>query len=283
MTNTPADPDSSPVEIFCMNCDYNLTGSPGNRCSECGEPFDRAKLTDWVCRPKQPMRLNLDTTGLRRFTGVFLASLFAPKRVGRYLSPCVNSWEAFRYSLVIRLCAALLVPVVTILVQAASPEWTLSARDIGLLLVTFGPVVVLASLTSDLLITAMLVGRVEPHQVQRKNRFSFWFAVCCAFSPHLIFWTATLTVYYAAADRMEHMPSDAYLGFLARLMVLGFVAFLGCALWWWFCLGRAIGMRGARTLGKWFIVASIPLLGATGAYIAGTFCGLCVWLFANEP
>jgi hypothetical protein len=227
-------------------------------------------LIDWVSLSNQPLRLNPYVTGFRRFVSVYLASLFTPGRLGRLLPPRVSAWDAFCYSVVVRCVAALIISAITV----ADPTTTLSTPDIGLLVLLTSLYVVLASLASDVFIAGTLAARAEPRQVAKQQRFRFWFALCCAFSSHLILSAASIPTCFVAAGMVWDDGQGDDLAVL--FLIIGTTAPFLFGAWWWFCLGRAIFVRGVSSGAKWLIVALIPLLGAAGAYVASVFIGL-VW------
>src|SRR5687768_1537802 len=55
---------TSSVRIFCPDCDYDLTGLAENRCPECGQEFDAARLNFWTTEQGLPL-----TAGPRRDVG----------------------------------------------------------------------------------------------------------------------------------------------------------------------------------------------------------------------
>src|SRR5512133_2142381 len=113
----PGPPSLSSVEFYCLNCGYNLSGTAEDRCSECGEPFDREILIQWTTAARQPLPFGPLPHGPENH--VFRLSLFSPSRLGRLFPPRPDGEAAGGYSIAMRLLASLGVPFVFLLCVAA--------------------------------------------------------------------------------------------------------------------------------------------------------------------
>lgn len=86
-----SDPASDP-HLHCMECDYDLTGVPEDRCPECGLAQARSRMQAWMnWGDLKPPFGNLPPVGGDR--PIWIASLFQPGELGRRLPPNVDETQ----------------------------------------------------------------------------------------------------------------------------------------------------------------------------------------------
>ena len=257
MTNTPTtptNPDSSPVEIFCMNCGYNLSGSPSDRCSECGSVFDREDLIHWTTMYNRPMAL--PDAGPRPYWHLFHASLFTPSRIGRQLASKIDPTSASEYVLLMRVLAGIAVPIVfTILLAIITDEGEVILAVLVLPLPILG-----GGFLCDLVLSALMSKLLVPRSVALPPRGQFCKALCRAFSGHLfvhavLFLGTVLAIILSQeADLLVQLVRN-----VAPFLLIGLPVTM--IVWWWNNLGRAIVARCEPTGSRTTLLVLIPVVG----------------------
>lgn len=247
-------PASPAVELYCPHCGYNLAGTPQDRCSECGEAFDRIALTQWTTYPAQPLPFGeLAATNKEGLLGL---SLFHPAKLGRLLPPRPDVEAAKGYSYAVRV-VALAVPAALIIVAAAVTERSATAVPI-----LFIPLpILLASSACEVAIAALLARGVVARSVGDGERYVLWRTLCRCFSSHLLANVSLFSLIEAVV--FVHLRlSNAHRTYQAGvLLALPWLIPLGMILWWWYCLGQAIAARGAPGTARTVIIILIPLTG----------------------
>jgi hypothetical protein len=261
-------PPPAADELFCPHCGYNLCGTTEDRCSECGEPFDRAALTAWTTTARQPLPFG-SLGASARGTDLFRASLFAPSKLGRLLPPYPDP-DAVN-SLTTRLLAAGGIPFICLMI--AAPIGRHGNAFFSILLI-FLPILI-ASVVCEASVAGLLGKWVPARSVPLWNQPSFWRTLCRCFSSHLLVTTTLFWVVLAFVLAVYGVTSPAY-RFPATRGLLPWLPYLvpvATVLWWWYCLGRAIAARGAPCAARTIIILLIPVI-AIASIVLGIGVGL---------
>lgn len=252
-----APPVEHGVELLCPRCDYDLRGTPEDRCPECGQIFGRDRLVTWATGRNLPLTFERCDPGVNQGKTILWASLFAPTWLGRELPPFADRTAAVRYSLCIRVIAAIVGAGV------AAPF----GGDLPFALIVTAAVF-LASLACESMATLLLARLARPRAVPRHHTHRFWRNLCHLFSAHLLI-TCGLA---GLSDTILFWP-------------FGAVAILApVVLWWWLCLGKAVFGRALPSAGRTAAVLLIPVvalvaivlgyaLGVLGGFVAFALSG----------
>lgn len=248
-------PPATPVaaEIHCPNCGYNLSGTNEDRCSECGQSFDRATLIEWTTDPRQRLPLgSLSQPG----DNTLRLSLFDPARLGRLLPPHPDVAAVKAYSRVVRLLAVVGAPLVLtstmaiITGEAGFFSHVLPALPLPLLI---------APLACESLIAVLLARFVEPGSVPRPDWYPFWRTLCRLFASYLLITVSLVCLLIIlAVVLIELMSSSNPVSWIVP--TLPFWIPVGMVLWWWHGLGQAIAARGAPCTARTVIILFIPAI-----------------------
>lgn len=248
------------IELFCMECDYCLTGLVDDRCPECGHPFDRHRLIEWTTQPNQPIPFGNTTGG--RPPGLLSTSLFHAKRLGRQVPPHGNLKGLMARMSVWRtavFAAMLVITVVPVWYQAGG---TLDGTII--VAVAFAKLVgmLLGFMLAELAVAGLLAFLVAPRAVPKKTgRFRFWYALCLCFSTFSILslvsfillpWVLGLLI---AAFSSGAGSSTLFLFYTGRFLPLLLL------LWWWRNLGMAVAARAVGRSRTGLAICLIPIIG----------------------
>jgi hypothetical protein len=110
-TATP-DHDDEP-HLHCMECGYDLTGVPEDRCPECGLLQARSRIQVWMTSDDvHPPFGNLPPASGN--CGIWFASLFKPSQLGRRLPPHVNEMDIVSHLWHMRAVAFVIIIVSTL-------------------------------------------------------------------------------------------------------------------------------------------------------------------------
>lgn len=264
-SNQPVpDPASNLADsgLRCPQCDYNLTGLAESRCPECGAAFDPEELRrilagGWAPIPGWDDRG--DTNILVAFARVCWATWFHPGEFARRFPLCYDrlSVTAFRWlARAVAIGIFWLTPVVLYVAMGGFPG---KARHLAPTILVFYLPIVLATLFASFVCETVLgvildfaVGwtRLPPHPRSRRS----WLGIVSFYSSFLIVTAATAG--------LAGNVIIALLGVGSRLgNTLLLPLFAVDLLWWWYCLAKAVAIRGSRRRGKWFAIAIIPLVG----------------------
>ena len=258
----PSPPEApASTDLFCLNCDYNLTGLEQDRCPECGKAFDRGALIEWATRPNQPLPFGRATDG--KHHSIFLASLFAPRRLGRQLPPHGSLLRVVGLTLGWRIilglaCVAASAPIVRrqLMMLGDTANFTLIMANLmrsaaGMLTIIVGFAL------AEVAVAASLTLLVEPRAVPKsRGRFRFWYSLSLCFSG---FSYLTLVIVWSLPQifllfRPYRAPS---IGTLTGLFLLAVVLLIS----WWRCLGLAVAARAAGSSRTLLAIGLIPVVG----------------------
>lgn len=274
----PTSPEA--VELWCTECGYNLTGTVEDRCSECGREFDRAVLIEWTTGRQQRLPLgSLSQPG----DNTFWLSLFKPARLGWLLPPHPDTAAVKTYSLVVRILAAVGVPLVLTSIMAIPA----GEKEFFYVLFLIPLPLLIPSLACELLIAALLARFVEPRSVPRPDWYPFWRTLCRLLTSYLLITVSLVCLAIGLADviigRILTPPSLGLRIILRIATTLPFWGPIGMVLWWWYSLGQAIAARGAACAARTVIILLLPAIAlaaiALGLGITMLEVYVVAWLF----
>ncbi len=88
--------------MLCPHCDYNVVGCESEICPECGQPYDRARLTAWAAACDSKALPCPDLDGRNLGLAVWGMTFFQPTRLGRLFSPSPSLERAFWFGMAMR-------------------------------------------------------------------------------------------------------------------------------------------------------------------------------------
>jgi len=244
--NRLASSDSlSNIDLQCPQCDYNLTGLRDNRCPECGEAFDPAKLTAWMRHPNQPVLYSG-----KPLTGLLKIPFTSPKRIGRELAVRCSPWEIGLYGLATKSLAA--VVFFAAILAEMKPRFMLTPLMIS------GITLALAYVVESLLGVVFAVS-LQPRLMPCKSyRYRFWRNLCRCFS---FFLTISAILFW--------------LGQSFDLLPYAFFAF--SLVWWWVSLARAVCVRSKPSAQRVLAILLILVIGL-GAMMIGIWASAVAFM-----
>ncbi|MDM8005219.1 MAG: hypothetical protein QUV05_03580 [Phycisphaerae bacterium] len=250
------------LDLPCPHCDYNVRGTPEDRCPECGNHFNRERLIRWSTERDLPLSFtrtdNPDQDGL-----VLTDSLTRPGRLARELPPMACKANATTYGWAMRGTG-----VFVIFIAAAIMSYDADAAGYALLF-SVGPVI--GTLFCEVIIALLLARLVKPLAVPMGAEYRFWRTLCACFStyfpiscavvlflPRIIFEIAD-----SAATRDPSVMACLQLAMMAvpALMIL----------WWWLALAKAITVRGRASSGRTAVIWLIPVVGLVSVFLGAVF------------
>jgi hypothetical protein len=250
---TPAD-----RALYCPSCGYDLRGSPGDSCPECGAAIDRETLE----RAQIPWSRRRTEGRLKALRQTIWQATFHTKRFAEAAAGPVDYREARRFQITVILGMVSSVGlilgacfVVAYLLEGwqYAMQWSAIAYGVGLVLLT------------GLLLTATVVHTYWLHPrklpIEQQNRavaMGYYAAAPVGLAP----FTALLWVpgwIIAEASGPLHLQSYWYLGMILLLIGLGLLAIIPLAQW---RIALVIARRVAQRqgLGFWSLALGLPLL-----------------------
>jgi len=165
------------VDILCPHCDYNVRGTPEDRCPECGRHFDRSRLYRWTTK------IGLSASFTRSgkpypSNSAFVASMLTPSRLAQELPPLVNAGKAGFVAWGMRFNGCLACAILTTVLRR-NPDGLFLGIIVGYLLVA-------SLLIGEWLILFALTRWIDPKAVPRDRRYRFWRALLYCFSPYFV-------------------------------------------------------------------------------------------------
>lgn len=250
------------LDLFCPHCDYNVRGTPEDRCPECGNHFNRERLIRWSTERDLPLSFtrsdNPDQDGL-----LLTDSLTRPGRLARELPPMAYKANATTYGWAMRGTG-----VFVIFMAAAIMSYDADAAGYALLF-SVGPVV--GTLFCEAIIALLLTRLVEPLAVPRGAEYRFWRTLCACFSTYFPISCAVVLflprIIIEIAD--SSVASDPLVVVCLKLAMMAVPALM--ILWWWLALARAIAARGRASSGRTAVIWLIPVVGLVSVFLGAVF------------
>ncbi len=249
-----------PAELVlrCLNCDYDLTGLPENRCPECGEPFDPWELR--ALHYNIPQRLP-GTNGmlLPDALTIWALAFFAPRELARRLPACVET-EQRRWHSVASYATALLILVLGMLTIAGKPTLQIAPAAVCGTLCGFW--------LCETLVAALLTAVLKPRGIHKP--YLFWRGL-----THLTSGFSLLTGLWGVFGTL----AACFIPFSgpAVCVVLG----LGTPglIWWALTLGNMVALRAPAGPRLGLCRIMIPIIGmvcaALGILVARVVSRFC--------
>lgn len=208
-------PPADTTGLYCLNCDYDLTGLSEHRCPECGESFDRELLHKIAAGEPLPATPYEIEHTLRSFWKTWWLALSNRAKLADEFPPVHDKGNAVLYTLLCFYIAALM-NVVAFVYMIFVFDGRVSPEPLIILSVA----VFLWSWLFETLVAGGLALLVPPRRVRRK--FRFWRGLAHYTSGYTwlsSLWLAFSSVAIILWDDEIWMP----------LMLCGLI---GIVIWW---------------------------------------------------
>jgi hypothetical protein len=220
------DPSQTAVEVelsnaglFCLNCDYNLTGLSENICSECGQAFSpdelRARQSD---HPTGSVPWDIDG-GIVGFAQTWWMSIVSPRKLAGGFAAHHKRGRAAAYSLLCYLLAAGIF-------VAWGRTWSVApSRRIEAIIMTaaIAAIGVLTVMLCEVVIACLLSLAVNP--TRANDRYLFWRGITHYGSGFTILtalfaWLSDLGRSHPAGQYLRVLPAAPFIWWMATLCVM---------------------------------------------------------------
>lgn len=238
--------------LACTECLYDLRGSAGPRCPECGTQFDAQKLREWWTQTQRVTAWE-QRPSIGGFVATWIQVATAPRRFARRFPLQHDSNRGLRYSV-----ACYVLGATTILVASAAR----SKAEFGLLFVAAG----LAGVFACDFLLGIYLGALGPPVLspRQPNAFHFWRGLAGYGSGF-----AVVSAIWAAVAIYVREP------FLGNA-IFEWIA-LAILAWWWATLSVMIVTRGTGWGRRLAAVAVIPVI-ATMSIFAGYMTAVIIFV-----
>ena len=229
-----ASQDSKPTDagLVCPVCDYNLTGTTGDRCPECGQEFDVGELLTWRDGGLMPATPWDRIGGWPGFWRTWLMGLVAPGKLAARFPAGYSTRAAVEYSTTCYVAAFALLPIVGIL--GGWGAYPSSGGDLICLAVAFTLVVVPAAWLCEAILARFLGAVAMPAFCADPPRF--WRGLAHYTSGFLIVTTGGMG--FACVAVSGARPSYPDTAIATGLVGLG--SFIWWVIAWWTMLRRRV-------------------------------------------
>jgi len=255
--STNSQPATIDTDLFCPHCDYNVRGTPEDRCPECGNHFNRERLIRWSTERDLPLSFtrsdNPDQDGL-----VLTDSLTRPGRLARQLPPMAYKPSATTYGWAMRGTG-----VFVIFMAAAIMSYNATGYA---LLFSIGAVI--GTLFCETIIALLLARLVKPLAVPTGAEYRFWRTLCACFSTYFpISCAVVLFLPHIIIEMADPAAArDPSVMVCLQLAVMAVPVLM--ILWWWVALAKAIAARGQASSGRTAVIWLIPVVALASIVVA---------------
>ncbi len=260
--------DAEDSALYCLTCEYNLTGINSDRCPECGADIDWSELRAIAAGETRPI---WDWTGnlLRDLPRLWCSVAFTPELVARDFPPHHNVAEARAYSWGCYIVAALLFLTGGLIAS-------IKDGDMGIL----GLCIMIAITTSisfwvcETLVALVLASLLKP--LHARYRLHFWRGLMHCTSGFTILtgaWAAAMLFILTTPEITDVRAMSALPLFAAIAIICAAPAFLFG--WWVYVVERLIVACAAPGPARGLASVAVPVIGmlciCLGIGLSGAF------------
>ncbi|MCG3137857.1 MAG: hypothetical protein HJJLKODD_01712 [Phycisphaerae bacterium] len=222
-------PPTTAVELFCLQCDYNLQGLTTTICPECGQPFDPVELQKIFAGQLQPIipwEDSVDPTRTHYWTTV-VAVLADPKHFANIFPARHDAGSAWSYSIYCYLLSAIALYISMIFMA--------NGDDILKMFIIVGIGLSVGVILTETFISMMLAALLRPTYVPQKGAYHFWRGLVHFNSIFFTISTTILSMFFILMSITNHLEKL----FAAWMFAVGIVLYIV----WWIYLATMIAVR----------------------------------------